>query len=99
MLPLVDDRFGNCPTCHKTNGFLNVGRDHWFVCDRHRSKWWVGSNLFSCWRDQDEQGRLVNVHKLAGYREVKPWFPDVDGQVIENPAPVDQMADCGDVPF
>ena len=33
-LPRVDNNFGGCPTCHKTDGFLNIGRDHWFVCHR-----------------------------------------------------------------
>ena len=23
--------FGLCPTCHKTDGYLNVGSSHWFV--------------------------------------------------------------------
>ena len=42
-LPRVDNHFGGCPTCHKTDGFLNIGRDHWFVCHHHRTKWCVGS--------------------------------------------------------
>ena len=75
-LPRVDNCFGGCPICHKTDGFLSVGRDHWFVCHRHRMKWCVGSNLFGGWREQDEQHRQANQYKLAGYREVAPYFPD-----------------------
>jgi hypothetical protein len=46
--------FGLCPTCHKTDGYLNVGRSHWFVCDEHRTKWCAGANLFSSWREETE---------------------------------------------
>jgi hypothetical protein len=75
-LPRVDNHFGGCPACHKTDGFLSVGPGQWFVCHRHRVKWFVGSNLFSGWKEQDEQHRLANYYKLAGYRDVEPWFSD-----------------------
>jgi hypothetical protein len=44
-----DDYFGGCPDCGypgTNDGFLNIGRDHWYVCHLHRTKWRVGSNLF-----------------------------------------------------
>ena len=75
-LPRIDNCFGGCPICHKSDGFLSVGPGHWNVCHRHRVKWHVGSRLFSGWREQDEQHRQANRYKLAGYRDVEPWFPD-----------------------
>jgi hypothetical protein len=75
-LPHMDLCFGNCPECHKTNGCSSVGRDHWYVCHTHRTKWRIGSNLFSCWRDLSEQQMLTNAYMLAGYCEVKPWLLD-----------------------
>jgi hypothetical protein len=42
-----EDYFGVCPTCGSNDGFLIIGRDHWFICKEHRVKWLVGSNLFS----------------------------------------------------
>jgi hypothetical protein len=54
-----DDHFGVCPTCKKNDGYINVGKGHWFYCEEHRVCWFVGSNLMSSWRDQteDEQRR------------------------------------------
>ena len=75
-LPRMDLSFGNCPQCHKTHGCYSVESDHWYVCHTHRTKWCIGSNLFSCWKDMSEQDFLVNRFMLAGYREVKPWLPD-----------------------
>lgn len=44
---------------------------HWFVCDDHKTKWWVGSNLFDGWRYQDEETWRKNERILAGYTAVK----------------------------
>lgn len=69
-----DDHFGGCPICRRTNGCRSIGRDHWYVCHAHRTKWWVGSNLFSSWRDLTPEQRFANADRLAGYREVEPIF-------------------------
>ena len=47
-----DDRFGVCPTCHKTDGFVNIGSGHWFYCVEHKVMWFFGSNIFSSWTSQ-----------------------------------------------
>jgi hypothetical protein len=75
-LPCMDLHFGSCPHCHKTNGCYSVGRDHWYVCHTHRTNWWVGSNLFSSWRDLSEQHMLANAYMVGGYCDVRPWWPD-----------------------
>ena len=46
--------FGACPSCGRTDGYLNDGSDHWFVCVEHRIKWQLGTNLFSGWREVTE---------------------------------------------
>ena len=51
---MEDDYLGLCPHCHKTNGFINIGPSHWVFCEKHRTKWCVGSNLFSSWKSQTE---------------------------------------------
>lgn len=71
----TDAYFGGCPVCGKTDGYMNIGREHWFVCDEHMTKWHIGSNLFSCWRDEAEAVWQQNTEKLAGYRDVKPIYP------------------------
>jgi hypothetical protein len=72
------DYFGGCPTCGMTNGFKNDGADHWFVCNRHKAKWYVGSNLFSSWREQTAQGRFKNRDLLGSYRRVKPSHKELE---------------------
>ena len=64
--------FGGCPECGGTHGFANIGPDHWFTCDDHKTKWWAGSNLFSGWREQDEETWHRNEAKLAAYAVVSP---------------------------
>jgi hypothetical protein len=65
--------FGGCPSCHKTDGYVNIGRVHWFVCDAHRTRWSAGSNLFSCWRDETEEIWQKNHERFGPYREVEPY--------------------------
>ncbi len=72
----TDEYFGGCPECGENNGYLNVNRSHWCVCDAHRTKWLVGENLFSAWRDETEADWQRNAEKLAGHREVKPIYPE-----------------------
>ena len=53
------EAFGACPDCDKHDGYINIGRSHWFYCAEHKTCWIAGSNLFSTWLDQteDEQRR------------------------------------------
>ena len=51
---------------------MNIQSEHWFVCDRHKTTWCVGSNLFSGWRDEDEATWERNRLKLAEYMTVEP---------------------------
>lgn len=63
-----DNYFGVCPECGKSDGFLNVGRNHFFVCHEHKVCWFVGSNLFRCWREQDDKTFRQNEELLKTYR-------------------------------
>jgi hypothetical protein len=63
--------FGGCPECLKTDGYLNVQRDHFFVCHEHRVFWYVGSNLFSSYETETRQQWDRNAAVLGGYREVE----------------------------
>jgi hypothetical protein len=64
--------FGGCPHCGDTQGYLNVRGNHWFVCDAHRTKWCVGYNLFSDWKDEDPEVWTANTSRLMSYSEVEP---------------------------
>ena len=68
----TDEYFGGCPECGKSNGYLNVGRNHWAVCDTHKTTWPIGANLFSSWHDETEADWERNEARLAGYSVVKP---------------------------
>ena len=75
----VDEYFGGCPECGKQEGVLNIGRDHWAVCDTHKNKWPIGSNVFSSWRDETERVWARNERRLADYINVKPLLPTDPG--------------------
>ena len=70
----VDNYFGGCPHCGQTDGCANVGRSHWFFCSTHETKWCIGSNLFSSWRNEteDEQRRAYDEIDLGEFTEVEP---------------------------
>ncbi len=73
--PAPSERVG-CPGCGNHDGYLNVGPDHWFVCHRHKTRWRAGSNLFSGWRDENEETWARNRILLSGYMwVVEPVMP------------------------
>jgi hypothetical protein len=67
----VDNYFGGCPECGNTGGFLNVGRDHWYVCHEHKFRWSPGSNLLDSWRHEDESIWAKNREILREYIAVE----------------------------
>jgi hypothetical protein len=78
----IEHYFGACPDCGATNGYINVGGQHWFVCRPHKTRWWAGYNLFSSWQDEGEAVWRRNADLLATYREVEPLPMEVaaDGE-------------------
>lgn len=70
-LPDIDN-FGGCPECTRNDGYLNIHRAHWFMCHQHRTKWFVGTNLFSAWRSETEEDWEQNYQCIRNYREVEP---------------------------
>ncbi len=77
--PLPDSYFGGCPDCGKNDGYTNIHRDHWFFCRKHDVKWWVGTNLFSTWMDQDESEWREAEEWLSGYTVVEPIYASPGG--------------------
>ena len=64
--------FGGCPECGQNDGYLNVGKTHWFVCHQHKTKWDIGFGLFSSWQEETEETWQKNAQHLEGYHLVKP---------------------------
>jgi len=73
----MDGYFGLCPTCHKTDGCLNVSREHWYICKEHKVKWCVGANLFSSWMYETREEQWLEQRKLGFHLfvEVEPFYP------------------------
>lgn len=70
MGPLADKYFGACPECGSNDGYLNIGRAHFVLCDEHKLCWQVGENLFSSWRSETEDVWQENHRLLSIYREI-----------------------------
>ena len=70
----VDNYFGGCPHCGRTDGCTNVGPSHWYFCKAHKTKWCIGSNLFSSWKEQteDEQRHAYDAIGMGVFTEVEP---------------------------
>lgn len=69
------DRWGGCPVCHTYDQYVNVCKEHWFVCHTHRTRWSPCYNLFSSWHHETETDWRKNWEKIAAYAEVEPWHP------------------------
>jgi hypothetical protein len=68
--------FGGCPYCGGCDGYYNLEREHWLVCDQCRTAWCYGANIFNSWRQEDEAQWTRNEAALAGYVAVTPIFPE-----------------------
>ncbi len=66
--------FGVCPKCLSNDGYLNVGKTHWFVCHKHKARWCYGANIFSSWRHESEETWEWNAERLEEYEEVEPFI-------------------------
>jgi hypothetical protein len=62
--------FGVCPTCHKNDGYINIGTEQWFICEAHKVMWCIGSDVFSGWMSETEVEQRALREKL-GIREYK----------------------------
>jgi hypothetical protein len=71
------DHFGTCPHCHDYDGWINIGRGHWFFCDEHKVSWCVGFNLFDSWKDQTEQEQraIYDAKGFGSYQDVVRYRP------------------------
>jgi len=66
------ETFGGCPECGKGGEYRNIYRRHFVFCEEHRITWSAGTNLFSSWREEDEEDWRETWEKLKGYRVYDP---------------------------
>lgn len=75
-MKVKDNYFGGCPECGGNDGYLNVGRNHWYICHEHKTRWLLGSNLFSSWQEQSEEDWKRNAELISDYKNVEPIFDE-----------------------
>jgi len=63
---------GVCPNCGKSDGFVNLGKEHWFICRDHKTKWFAGVNLFEGWENQTVAQTENIAVMLESYKDVVP---------------------------
>jgi hypothetical protein len=69
----MDYKFGLCPHCKGSDGYLNIGAYHVFVCDLHMTYWQTTSHVLP-WEHEDNAKWHANADKLEAYTEVQPVF-------------------------
>jgi hypothetical protein len=70
---LIDDDlnyFGHCPIPEHENQQLNIGRGHWGVCHTCKIKWFIGSNIFRSWPEENEEIWRANSARIMHYTEL-----------------------------
>ena len=94
------DYFGVCPICRKNDGYINIGRGHWFFCEEHKVRWYIGSNLFSSWQEEtkEEQREIFDKLEFGNYQDVEPIRADFgpppeEEMIAATPAEIPPWAD------
>ena len=64
-------KYGLCPQCLASDGYLNVGAYHFFVCDLHMVRWQTTAHVLD-WEHEDRAKWEANADKLEAYKEVEP---------------------------
>jgi hypothetical protein len=74
-----ESHFGVCRTCYATDGYINIGKGHWFFRKAHKVCWCVGANLFSSWQYETEkqQRNQFNKLKFGTFTDVEPYYAPV----------------------
>jgi hypothetical protein len=71
-----DLSISGCPTCGRTTGTKNVGRDHYGFCADHQYYWYAGTNKNPSWRSESQNDFDVNQAFLEAFKPA-PVAPDV----------------------
>jgi hypothetical protein len=80
----------------------NVGRDHWLICHEHKYGWWIGSNLFSGWREETEKQWEENKTLLSTYSEPSETVNDFRNtamcrDIADGEKPPTKRKSCGHI--
>jgi hypothetical protein len=64
-----------CPRCDGESVCLNIGPNHWCICEKCKVRWPVGGNLFSCWQYETEADWRRNAEILRQYTPARDETP------------------------
>lgn len=76
-----DDEYGLCPVCRKPGRFMNCWNDHFRICEKDKTCWFIGSLLISnkLWSPEAEEAFAKNYEILrTEYTPVRPASPRQD---------------------
>ncbi|TCL70558.1 hypothetical protein [Rhizobium sp. BK251] len=71
MTLVCEEDLGGCPKCGGSI-VLSDGPQHWGHCWDHKTKWYIGRNLFSVWGDLSEEQHQDVRELLSACQEVEP---------------------------
>lgn len=86
---------GVCPQCYRTDGYVNIGKEHWGICDVHRVRWPIGYNLFSDWQHESRDEQEETWSKVAPYVVVQPGSCD---ELVTSACPTQHCQEPGAEP-
>lgn len=77
--------FGACPTCHGSDGYMNIGKAQWGYCKAHKVTWCFGINLLTSWRHEteEEQRAQYNDIGMGWFERISPYYSP---EPLDNPA-------------
>ena len=61
---------GVCTCGNDRQKFYNIGKTHWIACEKCKTRWTYGGNLFSSWRHESENDWRENWDRFHTYREI-----------------------------
>lgn len=70
----IQEPFGVCPICGRNDGYLNLGRAHWFYCRQHQTRWLGGDDVFNTWRTERVDDWKKNSHDIGQFKIVQAAF-------------------------
>jgi hypothetical protein len=86
---------GVCPQCYRTDGYVNIGKEHWGICDVHRVRWPIGYNLFSECKDEPWELQQQVWSKVALYEVVESGSCD---ELVTSACPTQDCQEPGAEP-
>jgi len=73
---------GCSPKCAGFSWRINSGQDHWGVCTKHKTKWFIGSDLWGDWRETTSEKGLKLLASCRKVEFVTPEDPHPSNEIM-----------------